>query len=246
MRALAPLADHRAIVLIGGQAVAFWARLLGVTETQPELLPLLSKDIDFEGDVHAAEEAAALLGGSARLAGLDDIGPTVALVRFIDADGINRVIDFLVSPLGLAERDVRNTAVRALITDASGAEVPLLLMHPERCMESRIYNVTILGKDGEHQMRQLRASIACAREWSRRLLEDESVPEAERVRAVLRLNERIFNKCIRDARFRELYERHGVDPFEAVVVEHELLPDALRARRYPQMLAALTARRAGE
>jgi hypothetical protein len=73
-------------------------------------------------------------------------------------------------------------------------------MHPERCMESRIYNAQILHKADELAMRQLAVSVVCAREWSRYLLDDDCSPE--RARAVLRINERIFRKCLRDMHFR--------------------------------------------
>lgn len=98
-------------------------------------------------------------------------------------------------------------------------------------MESRIANVQILGIDDEHAMAQLRTSITIAREWSRFLLDDESIAEQDRVRAVLRLNERVFRKCDGDLHFRQLFAERGIDPFDAVLVDDDRLPDALRDRR---------------
>jgi hypothetical protein len=73
---LGPLTAERSVVLVGGQAVAYWVRILGVADRMPGFLPLTSKDIDFEGSARAARHAAALLGGSVRIAGLDDHTPT--------------------------------------------------------------------------------------------------------------------------------------------------------------------------
>lgn len=91
-------------------------------------------------------------------------------------------------------------------------------------------------------MRQLQASIVCAREWSRYLLDEDS--SGERVRAVLRINERVFRKCMRDIHFRAAELDLGVDPFEALLVAHHGLPVRFRDMRYPQMRRQLEDRRA--
>jgi hypothetical protein len=59
---------------------------------------------------------------------------------------------------------------------------------------------------------------------------------------VLRLNERIFRKCLHDRRFRDVVLDHDVNPFDAVLVTDPRLPDQLRARRYPQMKEQLVDR----
>jgi hypothetical protein len=53
-------------VLIGGQAVSFWARLLDDPGLHMADKLLTSKDIDFEGDADQAQVCAQLLGGHAR------------------------------------------------------------------------------------------------------------------------------------------------------------------------------------
>jgi hypothetical protein len=244
LAALAPIADEHSAVLVGGQAVAFWGRFLGVLEAMPELAPLLSKDIDFEGTSEAARRAAQLLGGSVRIPKFDDHTPNTGMVVFVDRDGIDRKIDFLIAPLGLGRDDVLQTAVQTVIPDVPGAgDVPLWVMHPERCMESCVYNAQILGRIDDLAMRKLLASVVSAREWSRLLLGDESLCARERVRAVLRLNERVFRKCVSDIHFRALYHGHGIDPFDAVLAGDDRLPEQFRERRYPQMLDRLDKRR---
>ena len=60
---LSPLAvDHR-IVLIGGQAVAWWTYFLDVADRSKELEIFTSEDIDFEGAARSAKLAADLIGG---------------------------------------------------------------------------------------------------------------------------------------------------------------------------------------
>lgn len=235
LRLLEPLSAARSIVLVGGQALAFWMRFLQERSSEvAALVPLASKDIDFEGSARAVRRAAELLAARARVASIDDNSPNTGIVLFVDANGVQREIDFIDQPLGLRARDVRDTAVRLMVAgDDAGHEVPVWVMHPERCMESRIYNAQILGKTDALAMRQLQASIICAREWTRFLLDEDS--SREKVRAALRINERIFRKCMRDIHFRAIERRLGVDPFGAVLAEHPALPERFRERRYPQM-----------
>ncbi|CAN5563493.1 hypothetical protein BH20ACT15_BH20ACT15_04490 [soil metagenome] len=234
---LAPLLKERNVVLVGGQAVAFWAVYL----SRPKLkLPVVAtRDIDFEGAKTAAQRAAKLLEAEVKIPKRSDRTPITGSVVFLDSDGHRRELDFIESPRGLNARDVRDTAVRVTTADpAGGQEIPFWVMHPERSMESRVYNVAELRRTGAISMDQLKVSIDCAREWSRALLGDESFSARKRQRAVLRLNERIFRKCRSDRSFRAMHRRHQVDPFEAVLVD-ERLPDEFHERRYPQMLAAL-------
>ena len=77
-----------------------------------------------------------------------------------------------------------------------------------------------------------------ARRWSKSLLTDESIEEARRQRAVLDLNERIFALCCRGPLFLAVLQRHGIDPFEAVLAD-PLLPEGFLSKRYPQMRARL-------
>lgn len=195
LRRLEPLIADRRVILIGGQAVALWTRLLSPYSEQ--------------------------LATQAPVA---------------SSDGFEREIDFIAAPLGLHHRDVRDTAVRVLLPDASGdPTIPLWVMHPERCMESRVVNAVELRKTQPLALRQLRGSIICARLWSRVILDADDVPEEQRVRAVLRLNERVFRKCLHDRRFRDVVLDHDIDPFDAVLVDDPRLPDRLRVRRHPQM-----------
>lgn len=234
---LQPLIGERRIVLIGGQAVAFWLRYLASIYVEAAgVAPLASKDIDFEGASRTVLLAAELIAGEPKLPTMDDQTPNTGLVMFKDADGVDRQIDFLDQPLGLRGRDVRDTAV--LVEMPRRGVVPAVqvwIMHPERCMESRVANAAILGKTHELAMRQLKASILCARLWSRYVFDNEELPLAERVRAVLRINERIFRRCHREKPFRDVVLDYGVDPFEAVLIEDTRLPAAFRDRRYPQM-----------
>jgi hypothetical protein len=237
---LEPLVSERRVVLVGGQAVAFWAEYLN---EQGRRLPVVAtKDIDFEGARTVAQRAGRLLEGTVRLPRASDRTPLTGVVTFVDSGGRERELDFIESPRGLSARDVRDTAVQVTITDPGGREIPFWVMHPERSMESRVHNVIGLRRTGSISISQLRVSIDSAREWSREILSDESVSLRTRHRAVLNLNERVFRKCRSDRSFRSVYSRHGIDPFDAALVD-DRLPKQFREKRHPQMLAALEERR---
>lgn len=232
-----PLTNARRIILVGGQALAFWLRYLEPLYAEiADVEPVASKDIDFEGAAQTVALAAELVAGKPMLPTMDDHTPNTGLVMFTDADGVDREIDFIDQPLGLRSRDVRDTAVLVELPPKGAAPaVQVWIMHPERCMESRVMNAIVLGRTQPQAMRQLQASVLCARLWSRFILDNEELPLEERVRAVLRINERVFRRCYREKPFRAIVLDHEIDPFDAVLVEDGRLPAAFRYRRYPQM-----------
>jgi hypothetical protein len=158
-------------------------------------------------------------------------------VLFVDRDGHRRQIDFVDAPYGLTARDVVDTAQHVLLADEHG-DVPAVIIHPERLMESRIHNIVGLGQRSAHALRQARAAIACAGAFSALILESREMEESKRVRAVLRLNERIYRFCRRPIG-RAFVRTTGMDPFDAVLFEHHMLPAKFRTVRYPQMQTSL-------
>jgi hypothetical protein len=239
---IAKLADlERDLVLVGGQAVNFWASFY--ERRVPELAreaPFTSKDIDFCGDQRAVRVCAQRLGGTARVATFDDATPNSGTVVFVDAAGITRTLDMLSAPFGLDAAEVHATALPAEILDDAGVStgVSFYVMHPVLCMESRVHNVAGLPAyyDTEQGRKQLRASILFARDVLEGRIEAEDA-----VRTVMKLNERIFRFCTRARHAKDLYRASGVDPVLAIV-DDERLPAAFREKRLPQMRALLAAR----
>lgn len=233
--ALAPLTQETDIVLVGGQALAFWSARFA--EESGEISVVASKDIDFEGSADAARIAATLLNARLMIPSPREPSPITGVVTFTDADGFDRTLDFIGAPRGLDAEDVRETAVRVEL-ETQDARPSFWVMHPERCMESRIYNTIELQRVDPLGLDQLRVSVPIARRWSEAILGDDTLNPGQGVRAVLSLNERIFERCCDDRCFRAVYERHGIDPFHAVLQDPRL-PQAFQDRRYPQMLQRL-------
>ena len=89
LRELRELSEQHRMVVIGGQAVALWYRELSRRGYLPgdQAGPLTSKDIDFRGARQTVQQAATLLGGTARFPSLDDHTPSTGLVLFVDGEG---------------------------------------------------------------------------------------------------------------------------------------------------------------
>jgi hypothetical protein len=237
---LEPLIRDAQVILVGGQALAFWS---GRLRAAGEIDIVTSKDIDFEGTADAARLAGRLLGAEVMIPSAREPSPLTGVVTFVDTDGIERSLDFIGAPRGLTDEDVRETAIQVTLAGAGTDEpVAFWVMHPERCMESRIYNTIELDRTDATGLSQLRASIPIARRWSEALLGDDAIEQRARQRAVLALNERIFEKCCEDYCFLAVHARHGVDPFDAVINDARL-PKGFAEKRYPKMVDRLAKKR---
>jgi hypothetical protein len=229
------LADE--LVLVGGQAVNFWAARY--EDRLPEVAhdkDLPTKDIDFCGRREVVTLCARRLGGRAFLPGPEDIiTPNTGKVVFVDDEGVQQRVDFLAAPFGLEEAEVRRLAVPFDVEGPTG-ELAFHVMHPVHCLESRVANtITLPGYDSPHGLAQVRTMIGCAREYLREILGHPGRP----VRDVLKLNERIYHLALDKWRGVPLAERHGLEVFDAVLADDERLPEKFRAVRYPQMRAAV-------
>ncbi len=149
---------------------------------------------------------------------------------FLDNEGHERRLDVLASIYGMNSDDIRQTAIEAELLVEDDRLVHVWVMHPERCMESRVHNSALSNKQTDLAWRQLRASILCARAFSQLLLDERG--EAA-VRDVLKLNEPIFRFAQQD-RCSALASDRGIDAFDAVL-DDERLPDQFRTVRLPQM-----------
>ena len=227
----------RRVVLVGGQAVAIWTshlqdRIEGVLAEV-----IASRDIDLLGNASDLRKAGELLGGRVRVAGWDDHTPLTGVAIFLDDDGHERRLDVLESVYGLSSEDLRNTAIEIDLLVDDG-QVRVWVMHPERCMESRVHNSALPNKQTDLAWRQLRASILCARAFSQLLL-DERGDAA--VRDVLNLNERVFRFAQERPSARIALDRN-IEVFDAIL-DDERLPEKFRTVRLPQMRERIVALR---
>ncbi|MDB4962511.1 MAG: hypothetical protein JWP01_2510 [Myxococcales bacterium] len=225
------------LVLVGGQALSFWAEHYAARFAIGE--PVNSTDIDFCGLSDAVNIAAARLDGEGRVPKPFSNTPNTGIVEFVDANGYARVMDFLFDPFGLQYDEVHHWAVNVDVPHLGGT-LSFKVMHPVHCLESRIANVGGLpGYQSAHAIRQARASLLCAKEYLRDVLNSGS-PRAPRV--VRRLNERIYRFAWGKLNAKVAFQQYQVDAFEAVLVD-DALGHEFNQIRYPQMCANLERKR---
>jgi hypothetical protein len=217
--------------------VAFWADQYSLTDQ-----PLTSKDIDFCGERDAARLCARRLNGTSRIPTMDDQTPNSAVVEFVDDDGIKREIDFLDAPFGLSAKEVRDLSQDFAVQGTSGNDTgaTFRVMHPLHCLMSRTSNSGGLpGYDTPHALQQLRYSVQILR----RFIEWTLLGEHQEVRGALKLIERTFHFSHSKPNALLVFDRHGIDVFDAVPPKGFGLPKKYEELRYPQMLRYMSFRR---
>ncbi len=220
--------------------MALWGELLKRHVEGPEDEPVTSRDVDFQGTAGDALRAAELLGGDVSVPKkFDDFTPNSGVVRFVDAAGNQRTLDFVDQPFGLEAEAVRTSAQAVELSGTNGRRVVLWVMHPRHCLESRVHNTGLPGRNTELARRQLVASLRQAKAFVCLLL------EAGEVKAAGKLNELMFEFALRNRRARDLFFTHDVDVFHAVVNDPRL-PERFREIRYPQMKVQIDDRRAAD
>lgn len=220
----------RRVVLIGGQAVAIWASKLEGRIADTLVDAVASRDIDLLGNSSDLRQSAELLDARVRVAKFEDRTPLTGVAIFLDSEGHERRLDVMASVYGMNADDIRQTAIEAELLVDNDRHVNVWIMHPERCMESRVHNSVLTNKQTDLAWRQLRASILCARAFSQLLLDERG--EAA-VRDVLKLNERIF-RFSQENRCSKLVADRGIEAFDAVL-DDDRLPEKFRTVRLPQM-----------
>lgn len=147
--------------VVGGQALNLWAeRYAGGVPELARFRPFTSKDIDYYGHLPAAEKLAETLGGTVRVPDPDDHSPNSAIV-VVRLQGKEVVIDFISDVLGVrrgqAARQAMELVVPIRANDVAG-ELPIPILHPVHCLQSRVANVSKLGRNDDVARRQLQAA----------------------------------------------------------------------------------------
>ena len=182
-RVLASAGDD--VVLIGGQALAFWMERFGVRD--PENRPAVSRDVDFltpvATNVAPLRRFAWAIRGEARIMGERAI--TALIGSAVAPAGEDRVynVDLLHSVIGLESEAVMENAMTVTTRDGTRFRV----MHPLDLLQSRNINLHKL-RDKQDALGQLQLRLAI--EVARAQLEldidaiEREVPAPQRERAI--------------------------------------------------------------
>lgn len=222
------------LVLIGGQAVNFWAERYRDIEPALQEGPFTSKDVDFQAESFEVDWVAKALHVEAVKPAQESATEQTGKILFPLSTGGTCELDFLRRSIPNLEKEVLETAVPVPLEDGSAT---FWVMHPLPCMLSRAYNVVRLGEkyNTEHGRAQLRASVVCLRHFVLEMAHTDAREARD-----------ICKKVYRYARgndvARQVYRDLQVDPFDAVPHDR-VLGDLFFEECYPRWRDDLRHRR---
>ena len=219
-------------LLVGGQALAFWADHLRV-ERPANLVSGVTADADFIGDSLLAKDLGKRLGWQTWIPALDDSTPQTGKVTHRTKTGGVKQVDFLSGVVGLTSKDLARRAVEMEVPDIG----LLRVIHPIDVLDSRIQNLHLLPeKRTAAGIAQARLAVDVAREFIRQ----EVATRGERVG--LKLLERIADIAADIAAVR-VFLLYDIDPLQAVPLEDFRTTSALHKVRWPQIVAEVSQKR---
>ncbi|HEX4269725.1 MAG TPA: hypothetical protein VHY36_17690 [Steroidobacteraceae bacterium] len=219
-------------LLVGGQALAFWADHLQV-ERPGSLASGVTADADFIGDAALATALGKRLEWQTWIPSLDDSTPQTGKVTCRTKGGGIKQVDFLSGVAGLTTKDLVRRAIEMDIPDIGRLRV----IHPVDVLDSRIQNLHLLPeKRNDAGIAQAGLALDVARAFIAREVATRGEPLG------LKLLERVAEMAIDIAAVR-IFLLYGVDPLEAVPLEHFRTTTALHKVRWPQIQAEVTRKR---
>jgi hypothetical protein len=219
-------------VLVGGQALAFWADHFGVSRPE-DLIAAVSADADFIADGNLARKLARALGWKSWIPGFDDATFQTGKVTQKQPDGSVKQVDFLASVAGLVTADVVNRAIEMDVPEIGRLRV----MHPIDVLDSRVQNLALIpSKRTPAGVSQAKLAI----EVARRFVAAEVAERGEK--KSLNLLERLA-AIANEAGATRVFLRFEIDPLLAMPIEEFRTTTALHTQRLPRIGAAIAKRR---
>lgn len=224
----------RDALLVGGQALAFWALHYSV---QPVgvLSSAVTTDVDFIGSSGVAQTLRESLGAPWELATatLDDFGPQTAKVyAAVPGKGVKQ-IDFLAAIVGIVTADALERAVDVELPEGA----TLRVLHPLDVLESRLRNLqSLVSKRNPIGVAQANLALQVVRKFIETLM-----VEGQKPRTVLSAVKRV-TKLALDPGLADVAFEYGLEVLSAVPIAQIHAPE-FHNRQWPRVLAQLAVRR---
>ena len=219
-------------LLVGGQALAFWADHLQV-ERPVNLVSGVTADADFIGDSALAKDLAGRLGWQVWIPALDDSTPQTGKVTHRMKSGEVKQVDFLSGVVGLTTKDLARRAIEMEVPNIGRLRV----IHPIDVLDSRIQNLHLLPeKRTDAGIAQARLAVDVARAFIRQ----EMATGSER--AGLKLLERVADIAGDIAAVR-VFLLFGIDPLKAIPLEDFRTTSTLHKVRWPRIVVEVGEKR---
>lgn len=214
-------------ILVGGQAIEFWAAYYGIEAG----LPAVTRDIDFIGSLRDAMLAddALTLPHKLHKATLDDATPNTGVISVrIPGKPAPTPIDYLCAIEGVSTGEARRMAVEVRIEG-----VFLKVLHPLLCLESKVTNLwKFPSKRRAEGVEQARMATAIVNAYLGELLESGAV------RDTLKAIERVLEFALtRQSHYAALVCRiNTLDalPLDRLARSKDARIARFMARRWPQ------------
>lgn len=221
-------------LLVGGQALAFWAQHY---EVKPlgVLAAYITSDADFVGTAQVARDLWQALRAHGwkywQPSAKDPTPQTAKLSKTVEGQGIKQV-DFLDGVIGLKTESIRRRAVVLNLADGTR----LWLLHPLDVLESRLQNLARLPfKRTSQGAAQAQLALEVVRCYLEEALREK--PPSRLLDAI----ERVAHMAQQAALAGVLHD-HDLDLLSVVPVDRVPRKD-FRTRRWPQLRAAVDERR---
>lgn len=159
---------QESLVLIGGQAISFWASYFLEGELEgADLAALTSSDLDIVSDDRdSITLIARSWGGSVRFSSMDDNTPNIAVIDLDrpgwSPDGSHLIVDVMGDVYGATAQDLLSWSEMLQIDLDDGNSIRLRVVVPEMLLWTRISNIhsrRLVGKGLEREVR--RTKILC-------------------------------------------------------------------------------------
>lgn len=226
------------LVLVGGQALAFWVQRYGVP-TAPQLASI-SADMDFLTDPADRNAVKRLAEG---LHGSPIFPPERALTALVgqairpvsDEEYLN--VDVIFKVIGLTKREVESRAIRIERTGAA----PFRVMHPLDVLRSRTANLHKLReKQNEKGAMQLVLAVSAVREFLREQAKTSSTEALARGRSPVQDYVSAIEQLACEDAARKIASRWGI--FVADAIDPLLIPAGpFWSRRWPGLRELMSA-----
>lgn len=224
-RILAICSPHA--LLVGGQALAFWADHLSV-EPPATLADGVTADADFIGDAALAKKLGKQLGWRTWIPSIDDATPQTGKVTQRLRSGGVKQVDFWSGVAGLSTKDLMRRAIDMDVPDIGHLRV----LHPIDVLDSRIQNLHLLPqKRNRAGIAQAHLAIGVARAFIRREIAERGERKA------LKLLERVA-EIAQDMAGVRVHALYAVDPLSAIPLDDFRVTSALHKQRWPRIVAA--------
>lgn len=203
------------MILVGGQALAFWMDRYGVSPTGA----VISNNGDALGSLEHAQRMAAHLRATLLKSETDAMTSLVAQIRIPTASGrAFRNIDvlrLLYTISGLRKsREFTQGVWRESVEIEWKPGYRIRVMHPLHVLDSRVQNAAgLLDSKGLHVITQLIWAVDVAREAIRRVLRQPG----DRVRLGAMIRQ--VHKLARSRAGRQVLREHGIEVLDAVPLE---------------------------